>query len=378
MNVCKHKVNGKPSEAWYFRFTFNKQRYFGSTGCTNKTEALKVAHRKYQEAIEVTAGQSAVVSLTIAQAFEKMLSAKKRAPMIVELTYRLKKLLGTKIDNRTHKPVAVFGFDGTRNFESLSTKDIQQLVLARREEGSSDGTILTELSALRQTIKLVKKLEHPVPDIDFAELKKDNAVKPASGRLVYLSLTQERDLLAQLHPDTEIRGISMESDKVEMRQDSWDLTVLLIDTGARYNEIAQIKKDAIDLKRGEIHIYRSKVKNESVLTMTNRVRTILERRIEAMKPGQKYVFENTDGGARNYCPRAFKSACKRAGIEGITIHSLRHTWASRAAQAGLSLGEIQQQLGHTTIQMSMRYAHLMPNQASKKAAEIMNRLQAPD
>jgi integrase len=49
-------------------------------------------------------------------------------------------------------------------------------------------------------------------------------------------------------------------------------------------------------------------------------------------------------------------------------------WASRAAQNGLSLGEIQQQLGHSTIQMSMRYSHLMPNQASRKAADIMNTL----
>ncbi|MGN7874369.1 site-specific integrase [Roseateles sp. 22389] len=159
-----------------------------------------------------------------------------------------------------------------------------------------------------------------------------------------------------------------------MRQDAYDLTILLIDTGARYSEIAQIEWKAIDLAKGEIHLYRSKVKNESVLALTKRSAAILARRRDEMRNDRRFVFEREGGGARNYCPRAFNSACKRARIDGITLHSLRHMWASRAAQNGLSLGEIQQQLGHSTIQMSMRYSHLMPNQASRKAADIMNTL----
>lgn len=376
MNVCKHTIKGKQSDAWYYRFNFKGKRYFGSTGHTNKTEALKVAHKKYQEAVQSKQGNEVAASLRIGEAFNTFLRAKKATPMITELTYRLKKMLGSKVDNRTHKVVEVFGFDGARKFESLTTKDVQKLILARREEGNSNGTILTELSALHQAIKLIRKLEHPVPDLDFAELKKDNAVKANTGRLRYLSLEEERQLLNQLHPETIVRGVSSEADNVlRMRQDAYDLTVLLIDTGARYSEIAQIEWKAIDLAKGEIHLYRSKVKNESVLALTRRSAAILARRRDDKRKDQRFVFESEGGGARNYCPRAFNSACKRAGIDGITLHSLRHTWASRAAQNGLSLGEIQQQLGHSTIQMSMRYSHLMPNQASRKAADIMNSLQ---
>jgi hypothetical protein len=65
---------------------------------------------------------------------------------------------------------------------------------------------------------------------------------------------------------------------------------------------------------------------------------------------------------------------KRCGIEGITLHSLRHTFASRVVQAGLSLVEIQSLLGHSSPVTSLRYAHLVPNQATSKAAIILDRL----
>ena len=49
----------------------------------------------------------------------------------------------------------------------------------------------------------------------------------------------------------------------------------------------------------------------------------------------------------------------------ITAHSLRHTHASWLAQAGLDILQIKEQLGHKNIEMTMRYAHLIPNERHK-------------
>jgi integrase len=56
-------------------------------------------------------------------------------------------------------------------------------------------------------------------------------------------------------------------------------------------------------------------------------------------------------------------ACKRAGLRQLGWHCLRHTFASHLAMRGAPLKAIQELLGHATIQMTMRYAHLAPEVA---------------
>jgi site-specific recombinase XerD len=56
----------------------------------------------------------------------------------------------------------------------------------------------------------------------------------------------------------------------------------------------------------------------------------------------------------------FASACDEAKIEGVTWHTLRHTFASRLVMAGVGLKEVQDLMGHKTISMTARYAHLSP------------------
>ncbi len=59
-------------------------------------------------------------------------------------------------------------------------------------------------------------------------------------------------------------------------------------------------------------------------------------------------------------------ACKKAGVEGITWHRLRHTFTTRLLEQGADLVTVQQLLGHSTVTVTMRYAH--PNLASKRNA----------
>ena len=63
---------------------------------------------------------------------------------------------------------------------------------------------------------------------------------------------------------------------------------------------------------------------------------------------------------RNFVVKIYEPALKQAGIEGATWHTLRHTFASRAVMAGVDIRSVQELMGHSTIMMTMRYAHLSP------------------
>jgi site-specific recombinase XerD len=63
---------------------------------------------------------------------------------------------------------------------------------------------------------------------------------------------------------------------------------------------------------------------------------------------------------RNFVVKIYEPGLKRAKIEGVTWHTLRHTFASRAVMAGVDIRTVQELMGHSTITMTMRYAHLSP------------------
>lgn len=365
MSLVKHN-NGVN---WYYRFTKQGKTYFGSTGTTNKAVAARIEEKKKREVIErVELGVADTV--TVKQALDKYLDSKRTSREHGNIKSRVSKLLGSKLDIRTLKPITVFGFDGGKRFDQLTNADAQRLVLARRNEQAADGTILVELSALSQAIKLVQKLGYAVPKIDFASIKRDSKVKPHKGKLRFLTAKEEAALLEQLHPDTAIRGIGT-AEVRNQRLDAHDLAILLFDVGGRYSELAKLEWNQVNLAKRTIRLYRSKVKNESTLLMTDRVHAVLTRR-HAASEGRKFVFEAKDGTARKYSPAAFQSAFKRAGIEGATIHSLRHTFGTKLADAEVGAPDIQNLMGHADIKTTMIYVHASAKRASAKAVEVLN------
>lgn len=386
MSLYKHRMRRKDgslwvSENWYYRFEYKGKPYNGSTGTTNKTIAKQIEAKEYNQVLKkVELGENP--SITLETGFNNFLDSVQQSGELRNITRYLKKLLGAKkqLVDGVREEMTIFGFDKDKDLDKLSTADVQKLILARRKELNSDQTILHEICYLNQAINLNRKLGHPVPSIDFSELKKDNKLKPSKGRLRYLSKKEEEALLAELDPanykGTAIVSAMTDDEIRAARQDVYDLVILLLGTGARYSEIAKLEIASVNLVDRTIALYRPKVKNESPIQMTPRVYDVLNRRITAARDDQKFVFENKAGDARNYAPGAFKSACKRAKIKGITIHSLRHTTASWLIQNGATLSEVQQVLGHASFTTTQRYAHLVPQDALNKAARILAALDA--
>jgi integrase len=90
---------------------------------------------------------------------------------------------------------------------------------------------------------------------------------------------------------------------------------------------------------------------------------------ESLRPGAKrsgVPFLNSKGTPMTTHRDWFDPAVEEARVQDYTWHKNRHTFASRLAMAGVDIRTIAQLMGHATIQMSMRYAHLSPdhNQAA--------------
>jgi hypothetical protein len=81
---------------------------------------------------------------------------------------------GIRCASTERTEIRVHGLDPGREFDSISKADIQHIVMARRSEGSSNATILHDLSTLNQAIKLNKKIGNSVSALSLQDIKKDN------------------------------------------------------------------------------------------------------------------------------------------------------------------------------------------------------------
>jgi len=89
----------------------------------------------------------------------------------------------------------------------------------------------------------------------------------------------------------------------------------------------------------------------------------------------KYVF-TCKGKPIKEVKKSFKTALKNAGIQDFRFHDLRHTFASQVLLRGGTLKDVQELLGHKTMTMTLRYAHLT-QEHKRKAVNLLNGLTAP-
>lgn len=341
----------KVGSIWYWRFQINGKVKTGSCHTTNKTVAQKYETKKRQEfEEEVLFGKKKTI--TLAEALQTFVDSRNKTGEYNNIATHVNKTLGSKLDNMKNR-IRVHGIDPSTQLQNITMGDVQRLIMARKNEGNSSPTILHELTYFKQTIRLAAKLGYAVPTLDWAALKRDNQLRPSKGRDRFITVEEEQRLLDQ------------------MTGDARDLVCILLDTGARHGEIAELEWKAVNLADRSILLYRPKVRNQSVLPMTDRVHEILTRRF-AERGDSEHVFQAKDGGARNYNIKALETAWKKAGIERVGYHTMRHTAASRLAQAGASLQDIAQLLGHTTTAMSEKYSHLIPSQSLARSIHVLN------
>jgi integrase len=343
------------SKYWYVQFQLNGQTFIRSSRTTNKKAAEQI-ETEWRVKLHAQQFLGHRERLSVRQAIDQFCESKKGTPNhrgLLSSAKVLARLLPL------HKPM-----------DELTSHDLERFKRDRMAGGAAPQTVKHNLNLISGAWKFARKLGFRVSELEFPR------VKLPRTPLRYLTDEEERRLLACLDPRREGAGLrpydQRDAETKRCMQDAYDLVVLLLDTGARYSEIANIEWSRVCLNDRTISLWRPKVQNEAVLYMTDRAFDVLARRRAACQ--SQFVFVNRAGGPRGYASQAIRKALRKAGLSDCRIHTLRHTHASRLIQNGLSVYEVREVLGHTDIKTTMRYAHLETRQVTSKARDVINRL----
>ena len=142
---------------------------------------------------------------------------------------------------------------------------------------------------------------------------------------------------------------------------------LLMLTGCRRNEILTLRWDAVDPDAGEIRLVDSKTGARTV-SLSPEAAAVLAG-IPRL-PDNPFAIAGRAGrhlGSLNY---SWPRVRTRAGLRGVRLHDLRHSFASRALALGESLPAIGRLLGHSRVETTARYAHLADDSVRQTAIRI--------
>ncbi len=153
---------------------------------------------------------------------------------------------------------------------------------------------------------------------------------------------------------------------------AYTIIVLALSTGARYSEIMHLKWRDVDLDRGIAILENTKNNERRALPITSHAKELLTTLYSKKQSNSDYLFPRKDGLAPFTIKKYWEKAVKDAELEDFTFHDLRHSAASYLAMNGATLAELADVLGHKTLQMVKRYAHLT-EQHTSKVVERMNR-----
>jgi len=139
-----------------------------------------------------------------------------------------------------------------------------------------------------------------------------------------------------------------------------------MNTGLRRGELLALRWESIDLGRRILTVEGGTAKNRQTrhVPLNDEAMGVLNRWREQTNRGRR-VFEVNTG-----FKTAWAALLKRAKITTFRWHDLRHHFASRLVQVGVPLNTVRDLLGHSSVAMSLRYAHLAPDQRREAVAKL--------
>jgi integrase len=150
----------------------------------------------------------------------------------------------------------------------------------------------------------------------------------------------------------------------------WIVT-LALNTGMRKSEVLTLQWENVHLREAYLELPDQKSGERATIPLNEAAIAVLKaipRRIDT-----PYVFPGRVPGQPFWdLKKQFEKAVKAARLEGVTLHTLRHTAASHLVMAGVDLATVKEILRHKSISMTLRYAHLSPDH-KKSAVEALSK-----
>lgn len=326
----------KNSRFWHYDFQIRGCRFHGSCGTADFEEAKAVEAKA-----RVTARDS--------------LDRKAVQPGV----YTLSEALGTYYaDIAEHQPSARTTLSQTKALLSilkpkmaladLTMAEVQRYVTTRRAT-CANGTVNRELQLLGRAMRHMARVH--------------KATLPADVDLKSAQVAEAEERVRELTRDEQARLFK------ELRPDLHPLATMALATGLRLAELVDMQWPAVDLDTGRIKIVQ-KGQRTRFFPINSELRAFLSSLPRAdTLPHARFVLTYINHKAKGK-PRwritqgggimeVFRAACVAAEIEDFRFHDLRHTFATRLLRQTGNLKLVSKLLGHTQIETTMRYAHVL-------------------
>ena len=239
--------------------------------------------------------------------------------------------------------------------------DLEKLKTDLLNDGLAPATVKHNLVLVRQIYNKAISWEmwsgeNPINKVKLPKLN--------NKRVNFFTYDQAKTLLEKL---------SMTSSQLH------DISLLSLHTGMRAGEVFGLKWEHIDFETKIVRILDSKSGRSRNVFMNAMAFSMLQHRGPAVSG--EFVFKSKTGGQIQAISKAFRAVIDHLGFNAgikdprdkLTFHSLRHTFASWLAIAGTPILTIKELLGHQTLAMTERYAHLIPDVKREAVREIERR-----
>jgi integrase len=134
------------------------------------------------------------------------------------------------------------------------------------------------------------------------------------------------------------------------------MVTFAINTGLRLGEILNLRWEEVDLEHAVIKMLVRKNRRMLEVPLNDEAVAAMNGWCGLRKC--EYVFYNPEtGGQWKDLWFGLKKACRKAGLKDVTWHTFRHTFASRLTRNGVDLVTVKELLGHSSVSVTMRYAH---------------------
>lgn len=246
---------------------------------------------------------------------------------------------------------------GHLRLDQITSERLAEFASDRLEDDASPKTINNILTTMNMALKMAVEWG------DLAKAPKIPWLEVPEAEFVFLDFAPVRALIDAAN------------------EPMWgEMVLVAVRTGLRLGELRALRAEDVDLKRKVLMVRKAAYKMKVGTPKTKASRRevpLCESAVKALKArlaaGHKLVFCNEDGSllTKEQCKWPLWRACDRAGLDRVGWHVMRHTFASHLAMRGRTLKEIQELMGHTTIKMTLRYAHLSP-EVKREAVAVLD------
>lgn len=336
----------KRGKIWYIRYWFRGKEKWESAGPSKRQAELALAKRRIQiregKFFETPEGWK----LPYGELLNRYLNYSKIA----------KKPTTYETDFHIAKPIRA-SFGGLL-LRDITPQRVQGYLEEKLASGLSPSTVNYHLSILKNSLTMAVRWS----------LLREN---PLAGMKIPGKIVNARSRL--LLPEEITRLLS--SCSLEWKE----FVTVALNTGMRKNEILKLRKDQLDLERRFAFLPTSKNDDPRPVPLTREAIEIIKGAIARnglLGLDSPYVFVNPSTGLpyRRDTDTGWRNALRRASLEDVHFHDLRHTAASYLAMAGVDLVTIAEILGHRDMRTLRRYTHITRQhklQAVDKLAEAL-------